>query len=331
MNRLILGIDGGGTKTQAAIVDDHGHLLGVGLGGPANYDAIGLEAAQANIDEAVAAARAQANVPAEPFAAAFLGVAGVVSARDQAIVHGFVEALSLASPEQTGVDHDCRIALAGGLSGRPGIVLIAGTGSSCFGINQQGTSWRSGGWGHLLADEGSSYWLGVQAMRAATASFDGRLGATRLVDAVMRQLGITDMQDLMHRVYVPGLSKHQIAALAPLVIDVVREGDTVGLSLLREGVDELAQCVNAVAHRLDLVMMPYELTLVGGLFRAGDLLMDLLEEAIMAQTPTCRITPPEMPPVLGAALLGLEKLNGSVNGSVMQILRAGADLAVINN
>lgn len=325
MTRYVLGVDGGGTKTQAAIVDEHGHLLGLGLSGPANYDAIGLEAAQDNIGEAVAQARVMAGLPVQPFAAAFLGVAGVVSARDHAIVRGFAQALNLAADDLTGVDHDCRIALAGGLSGRPGIVLIVGTGSSCYGINQQGQSWRAGGWGHLIADEGSSYWLGVEAMRIAAASYDGRMGPTGLVEAIKQALGIQDMQELMHRIYVPGLSKHEIAALAPAVIDVVRSGDPVALDMLRRGTQELARCVSAVAHRLNMTDA-CELALVGGLFRAGDILMDVLRQAISAQLPNCRIKTPEMTPSLGAALLGLQQLNIPVDEALVQALRESASL-----
>ena len=327
--RIVLGIDGGGTKTQAAIVDEHGNLLGHGLGGPANYDAVGLQAAEDNIHRAVANARSMAGLNQAPFDAAFLGVAGVVSDRDHAIVRGFATALALAPPDQLGVDHDCRIALAGGLSGRPGIVLIVGTGSSCFGVNRQGLSWRAGGWGHLIADEGSSYWLGVEAMRIAAASYDGRLGSTLLVEAIMQALGIQDMQELMHRIYVPGLSKHEIAALAPVVIDVVRRGDAIALDLLRRGAHELAQCVAAVAERLDM-MDTCELVLVGGLFRAGDTLMDLLREAVGEQVPACRMTEPEMPPAYGAALLALQQLGISVDESRVAALRTGSRRLEVN-
>lgn len=321
MTRYILGIDGGGTKTQAAIIDERGRLLGTGLGGPANYDAVGIEEAQANIGQAVDEARRAAGLSAQPFASAFLGVAGVVSAHDHEIVHGIAYRLNLSS--SVGVDHDCRIALAGGLSGRPGIVLIVGTGSSCFGVNARGEQWRSGGWGHLISDEGSSYWLGIQAMRVAVTSYDGRGAPTPLVDRVMRALNIADMNEIMHRLYVPGLSKHEIAALAPLVIEVAREGDSAALGLLRQGALDLAECVFAVAHRLKLTDA-LELTLVGGLLRAGEIVLDLLREAVLARLPNCRITWPELPPVLGACLIGLQRLNLVIDSARAAALRTGA-------
>lgn len=319
--RYILGIDGGGTKTQAVIVDEHGRLLGVGLGGPANYDAVGIDAAQANIAQAVAAARQAAGIAVQPFASAFLGMAGVVSVHDHQIVRGIADRLALA--DVVGVDHDCRIALAGGLTGRPGIVLIAGTGSSCFGINVQGEGWRSGGWGHLIADEGSSYWLGVEAMRMAVMAYDGRSGPTTLTERVMQALSITEMNAIMHRIYVPGLSKHEIAALAPLVIEAARDGDKIAGGLLRQSANDLADCVAAVARKLDLGKAP-ELVLVGGLLRAGEIFVSLLREAVLVRLPGCRIQWPELPPALGACLLALQQAGGSVDGEVAAALAEGA-------
>jgi N-acetylglucosamine kinase-like BadF-type ATPase len=111
-------------------------------------------------------------------------MAGVVSPTDRAIMANIAQSLTLAPADRVGVDHDCRIALAGGLSGRPGMVQIAGTGSSTFGVNASGESWRAGGWGQLISDEGSGYWLGVQAMQTAVRAFDGRLPPTLLLRKV---------------------------------------------------------------------------------------------------------------------------------------------------
>jgi N-acetylglucosamine kinase-like BadF-type ATPase len=319
--RRFLGIDGGGTKTQAVIIDDCGRLLGAGLGGPANYDAVGIEAAQFNIAQAVEAARRAAGISEQPFASAFLGLAGVVSTHDCEIAHGIAKRLNFA--DRVGVDHDCRIALAGGLSGRPGIVLIAGTGSSCFGMNACGDQWRAGGWGHLISDEGSGYWLGVEALRLAVMDHDGRGQTTALTALVMAALGVTEMNDIMHRIYVPGLSKPEVAALAPLVMDAAREGDSSALDLLRQGAQDLADCVAAVARRLNLGDTP-SLALVGGLFRAGETLSALLREAVLARLPGCQMQEPELPPVLGACLLALAQVGESVDDRIKGALAEGA-------
>jgi glucosamine kinase len=309
MTQLVLGIDGGGTKTLATICDSSGQVLGVGRGGASNIDDVGLEIASRNIQQAVAAARAQANLEPRPFDAAFLGLAGIVSARDRELVCGLAARLELAAPEHLVVDHDCRIALAGGLSGRAGIVLIAGTGSSCYGVNAAGDSWRAGGWGSLISDEGSAYFLGRESLIASVRALDGRGPDTELAAIMLEHLGVQQPDDLLHRIYVTGLSRSDIAALAPSVLEVANGGDAVALEILERGCALLAECVKAVAKHLQLEHQTCEVVAVGGLYNASELLQQKLRQRILELLPTAHITPPELPPVLGACLLALEKLN----------------------
>jgi N-acetylglucosamine kinase-like BadF-type ATPase len=324
MTRYALGIDGGGTKTRAAIIDEGGRLRGTGVGGPSNYDDVGVDTAQAGVAQAVDAARRAAGLKSSPFDAAFLGMAGVVSPDDRAIIRRIAQNLELAPVEQIGVDHDIRIALAGGLSGRPGIALIAGTGSSCYGRTAAGEGWRAGGWGQLISDEGSSYWLGVQAMKAAVRAYDGRIERTLLLTRVQERLRLADMNDIMHRIYHAGLSRAEIAALAPLVIDAARDGDQVAEGLIEQGAQALAECVLAVARRLGFTDGPCELALVGGLFRAGDIFTQPLKGAIWQRLPHCRIIPAEAPPVLGACVLALQSLGIKLDDSTLQALHEAA-------
>lgn len=324
MTRYVLGIDGGGTKTQAAIVDQDGRLCGAGRGGPSNYDDVGVAAARENILGSVQAARSMAKLDARPFDAVFLGMAGVVSAADRAAIHQIARDLGLAADERIGVDHDCRAALAGGLSGRPGIVLIAGTGSSCFGANRAGESWRAGGWGQLIADEGSSYWLGVAALRAAVRAYDGRGPDTLLLERIRERLALADMNEIMHRLYVSGMDRAEIATLAPLVVAAARENDSVATQLVAQGTADLADCVLAVARRLGMDGEPCELALVGGLFQAHDVVVPLFRSALSKRLPTCAISACELPPVLGACLLGLEALGVALDAPAVAALSAGA-------
>lgn len=306
--QIVLGIDGGGTKTSAVILDAEGNLLGSGQGGPSNYNSVGLAQAQVHVAEAVDAARRQAGLTPRPFDAAFFGMAGVVSPLDHERIRSMAVNLNLAAAAATGVDHDCRIALAGGLSGRPGIVQIAGTGSSTFGVNAQGEGWRSGGWGHLISDEGSGYWFGIQAMNAAVAAYDGRLPATVLEQGVLDFLQLKEMNDIFQPLYVNPMEKHEIARLAPLVLHAAEEGDAVALQLLQRGVDLLADCVAAVARRLHLDGDTVEIVLVGGLFQAGDLFVKPFADAVAKRLPSFRLLWPELSPTLGAGVLALEMI-----------------------
>lgn len=188
MPKVVVGIDGGGTKTQAMLMDENGKVLGSGLGGPSNYDDIGVEATTANIAGAVESACQASGIERRSFDAAFLGLAGVVSPTDRNIIHTIATSLELAPSERIQVDHDCRIALAGGLSGRPGMAQIAGTGASSYGRTSDGREWRSGGWGHLLSDEGSSYWFGIEAIKVALRCYDGRQAPSTLYNQVLHSM-----------------------------------------------------------------------------------------------------------------------------------------------
>ena len=317
MTRIFLGIDGGGTKTQVAICDESGRVLGGATGGASGIDSVGADAATANIGAAVAAARAQAGLSDAPFAGVFFGMAGVVSAADRDIIHAVARRLQLG--DAIHVDHDIRIALAGGLAGRPGIALIAGTGSSCFGMNAAGERWQSGGWGHIISDEGSSYWFGWNAIRLASGAGDGRW-QTALYTPVMRQLGIADVADLHQRLYAQGISKAEIAAFAPLVIETAAAGDALALALIRQGVYELAQMVVAVAQRLCWGEAPCEVTLTGGLWRAGNVVLTPFRAALAEILPQARIVMPELPPVLGACVLALQAAAVSIDGGILRRL-----------
>jgi glucosamine kinase len=282
-----------------------------GQAGPSNYVDIGAEAARTNIGQAVAAARAQAaghGLQLPPgFAAAFLGMAAVVSDSDRAVIRAIARDLQLADPARTGVDHDIRIALAGGLSGRPGVVLITGTGSSCYGRSADGRHWQSGGWGHLISDEGSGYWLGMQAIRLAMMSYDGRRPPSALMEAIRLQLAVASMPEITYRLYVTGMSRSEVAALAPLVLETARQGDRLALELIASGAQALAECVQAVAYNTGLheAAVGCEVALAGGLTQAGPVFVEPLCSAIHAALPGSRVTLAELPPVHGACLLAL--------------------------
>jgi N-acetylglucosamine kinase-like BadF-type ATPase len=322
MTDFVLGVDGGGTSTRVAALALDGRLLGYGRTGPSNYDDVGLETAEANIDCAVAEACGAAALSRAQCRAVFLGMAGVVSTADHAAIRGIATRLRLAPGEQIGIDHDCRIALAGGLEGRPGIVLIVGTGSSCYGRSADGEGWMTGGRGHLLSDEGSGYWLGVQAMRAAVMAHDGRLEGTTLLPVVCAHLGIGHMDEILHRLYVTGMARAEIAALGPLVVEAARGGDSVAAGLLQRGAEELAACVWAAARHLQMHAGACEVCLVGGLIQAGPAVTDRLQRAIHQRLPTVVFTEAALPPVLGAGLLALQQGGSPITPAVLQNLYA---------
>lgn len=300
----MLGVDAGGTSTRAAIADRSGRVLGIGTSSTGNIDDQGPAGTARAVAEAVAAARVAAGVDAADFVAAFLGVAGVVSAEDRAALLDALAPLRLAASGRVVVDHDCRVALAGGLSGRPGIVLIAGTGSSAFGCDASGMSWRAGGWGSLIGDEGSGFRIAVDGVRAVAMAADGRGAETSLTRALLSALEVHDPDGLLHRLHLRD-GRSQIAGLAPIVLSEAGAGDPVAGEILVRAMDDLAAMVAAVWSRL-VLPVPAEVATVGGLFTAGDVVLAPLREALAQRVPEAVLVAPEADPVVGACLLAAQ-------------------------
>jgi N-acetylglucosamine kinase-like BadF-type ATPase len=304
MTAFVIGIDGGGTSTRAALVGLDGKLLAIGQSGSSNIDDVGVAVAQENIDRAVAAAEAQAGIARQPAAAIFLGMAGVTSEDDREHIRQIARNLQLAPDPCIGVDHDCRAALAGGLSGRPGIVQIIGTGSSCYGRTVDGRSWMAGGRGHLVSDEGSGCWMGLQAIRAAVRAHDGRASDTPLLGGVLSALKIREIDDVLNRLYVVGISRAELAALAPMVVREAMAGDAAAQGIVAKGAEDVAELVEAVARRLDMLDAP-EVCIVGGLLNTGPIILESYGTAILRRLPTAQVKTAEQAPVMGAAILAL--------------------------
>ncbi len=155
------GVDGGGTQTRCLVIDEHGNIIGIGVSGPSKPDAADPEAGRTHLHQAILSASQHCGGP-QALDTLFVGMGGVVSEADRQVVYHMLDGLTLKPGILIGIDHDIRIALAGGTAGQPGIALIVGTGSSCYGYNAVGESWRCGGWGYILDDVGSAFYLGQQ-------------------------------------------------------------------------------------------------------------------------------------------------------------------------
>ena len=314
MSLTFLGVDGGGTQTEVVITDETGQVLGRGSGPSCNLDTHSLDAARAALEVSVNAARAEAS-QSGPCHAAFLGLSGTVSPADRQLALDLVRPLDLASSGQLWVDHDARAALAGGLSLRPGLVLVAGTGSVCYG--RVGTaSALVGGQGHLLGDEGSGYWLGLEGLKVALRASDGRGAATVLDDRLRLALHLDSWDGVLHRVHKQGLSRAEIAALARLVLDAAAEGDAAALSVTEAGAGALTELVQAAQARLNLRTL--RVVACGGALLNSALYFELTRRSL-DRLLEAQLLRPERPPAQGAALLAIQH---SAEG-----LEAGANLS----
>lgn len=275
---LVLGIDGGGTKTLAwlATADGDAAPLGVGLGGPGNFQAVGVEAALANLATAINAAFTDAGIPPGPVAAAVVGLSGSDREENRKILADWAAARNLA--RRFRVVNDALPIVAAGSPDGWGIGLISGTGSLCFGQAADGRQARSGGWGYLFGDEGSAYALGVAGLRAAAKAADGRGPETRLLDGLLKHFRISDPADLVRAAYPLAADRAQIASLASIVSEAAAMNDEVALAIFDTAGAELSAMVRAVAQSLDLDRAVFPLALAGGALCGNLILRISLEE-----------------------------------------------------
>jgi glucosamine kinase len=291
----LLGIDGGATKTLAAVLDVEHGALHVGQGGPSNQDAVGVQAAGRGLFEAADAALAAAGIGDAQLDAAVLAVAGT----DTDAVEAYVRA---ERSQEWVVVGDVVGAWATATGARPGVGAISGTGSNVFGVGPDGRAWRAGGWGHLLGDEGSGYWLGVQSIKAALRDRERSGPETPLSEAAVEFFGASSVEALATQVYSVPLTKDRIAAFARETAALAEQGDPVARELYERGAGELAQQVAAVIRQTGL-QGAFPVGLIGSAWKAGAVFVDPLTRALHATAPEAQVTVVEMNPVGGSLLL----------------------------
>ncbi len=235
--------------------------------------------------------------------------------------------LDLAPAECIGIDHDLRIAQAGAFGGGAGMLLIVGTGSCCYGRTAAGREWRAGGWGSRLDDGGSATDLGLRSIVAAIRESDDRGAETILTPRILHALGLDDLRGVLDLCGGNTFPRRRIAGLAPLVTRAAGEGDAVAKAIVADGVRELAAMVRAVHDRLSLS----EIALLGGVLRAGGVFTDPLIEAIGVRVASCSIVEPEMPAVLGAALLAMGLLETDTPTNRDRLRATGAHIMLTEN
>lgn len=267
--QLLLGVDGGGSYTRAAIADATGAVLGKGQAGSSNHQSVGFVAATHALQAAIGAARMNAGIDSPtPFDAACFGLAGAGRPDDQMRFTAWAAEYGIATNVRC--VSDAEIILAAGTPEQWGVALISGTGSLCWARSPDGTSVRVGGWGYLLGDEGSGYDLAVRALRLATQTADGRAAAHSLLGAVLEYWGLEQATQLIGYVYRAELKRAAIAEVSKLVLKLAEAGDTHAVALIEQSAGELAQMVTVAVSRLGLDTPP--VALAGGLFATSMLL-----------------------------------------------------------
>lgn len=314
--RYVLGVDGGATKTLAAVLDMRERSIHLGHGGSSNPDSAGARAATDALLSATDEALDRAGVAREAVQAAVLAIAGT---NTEAVAAHVRE----RAPAGWIVVNDVVGAWATATGGEPGVAAISGTGSNVFGVGGAGSdtrAWRAGGWGHVLGDEGSGYWLALHSIRAALADRERSGPKTALSDAALAFYDAESIEALAQLVYSKPLTKGEIAAFAVETARVAHAGDEVALALYERAAAELGAQVCAVIRETGLGG-EFPVGLIGSAFKAGVVFVDRLASVIHGLAPQAQVSVVEMAPVGGSVLLAARAAgDGSVDPPALKRL-----------
>ena len=304
MSTFCIGIDLGGSGTRAVLATADGEVLAAGRGGPSG--AHGGAAGRRHIERALASALAPiASRVGQASCRVHVGVRGLsIPGRREAVLLD----LSVRLPQaEVHISNDATIAVWGGLAARAGVAVLAGTGSIAMARSADGREARSGGYGYLVGDEGSGFWLGREAMAACLRALDGRGQPTLLRDLVCEVAQQRTPQDMVGWLYAGQDQVPRVAGLAPLVSRAAAADDPVAVDLMERAARDLAALAHAACRQVWSSRIPDALPIAccGGVWAAGDVLRRPFELASRNACLWRRYAEPRLPPVGGAILLAM--------------------------
>ena len=297
MTFIVIGVDGGGSKTRAMVADEHGGMIG-DVVGPGSAVRPGRTEESANvIADVVRDALASCEMTHVMPRVLCVGVAGV--GRDAERQELWQALVTRELADDVVIHSDFSVALDDAFGDGPGVLLISGTGSVAFGRGPTGTTARCGGWGPAFGDEGSGAWIGRKALSVVAAASDGREPETALTGAVLTAAQVNELPELIS--WAGAATPSKLASLAPVVMTVADAGDLRANSIVSLAVEELALHVRALARQLfvdERASLPVALS--GGMLQRGSTLRRRLEHRLKAAVPGAQVSSEEVLPVRGA-------------------------------
>lgn len=307
MKKWFIGVDGGGTKTAAAVSLPDGKPVAETVREGCSYQMLGVDGAVAVIIEGVRSCLEAARITLHDCAGCCLGVPcyGENVENDAAIAEALRQALA---PAPVHIVNDVEVGWAGALACRPGIHIVAGTGAIAFGKGLDQKAARCGGWNEFFGDEGSCYWVGREAMSLFTKQADGRIPRGPLYHIVRRELSLTeDMRFIDIVVSELAPRRDKVAAFQLYASQAAELGDPAAVALYGRAAQELALLAGALRKELALPETAC-VTYSGGLFRTGGLILDPLARELERRS--CVLTKPEKSALEGALLLAIKQFSG---------------------
>ncbi|CUU03863.1 BadF-type ATPase [Armatimonadetes bacterium GBS] len=288
---VIVGLEGGGTKTGCAVLNEQGALLAYGQGGPANLNFVSEAQQRESFETAIESALKGIS---EPVLALGYTVAGTFANWEWVLKR-------LGNPQAFAVEETRMAFVSTGADVAHGLAIVAGTGSVISAFVSDRLARTVGGWGALIGDEGSAYDLARHGLQLAVRSWDGREPPSQLVNAVQAFFGISDLRELIPLLYQRGMPRHELARFATHVLETAESGDALAQQLVVERATVLARDALACARGVFEPQEPLWVALTGGMFRQPSLFQKTFEEVFSREFPRAHYHTPLMEPAVAVA------------------------------
>ncbi|MCF7875837.1 hypothetical protein K9M06_02160 [Candidatus Bipolaricaulota bacterium] len=316
---VLVGVDGGGSSTTVAVVDKEGRLMGIENGGPSRLETMGAIKAKDQISECLKSALKKASQGVDDIEVMSFGFGGLDSAPKRKQAEEI--AGEIVPGTRTIIENDAAVGLFSGTFGKPGLALIAGTGTLLVGINGSGDRDRVDGWGHLFGDLGSAYYLGREAVRKSLEHFDGRGRETVLTGMLVEELEMNEISEVMDRFYGRENEAKNIAELSLLVDEAAKRGDKVANSILVSAARELRRSALTLIDKLNMeALKTLRIVLIGGVFNSTKL-TKTLENFIQEEHSKANFIRPDWDPVTGAIVFAMKEKKKEIDKSTIRRLK----------